>query len=691
MEDTHQYIDEEVPWPDFPAEAIDTDPDGTTVGLSDDAAPVSTSASPDAHPTTPIAALQHYWGYPDFRGIQQDIIESILAGHDTLGLMPTGGGKSITFQVPALILPGTCIVVTPLVALMKDQVLHLRERGIKATCVHAGLDHQQQLRELDNCILGHYDLLYLSPERLHTPLFQQKLKRMKVSFITVDEAHCICHWGYDFRPSYLKIKALRQLLPGTPVLALTATATPDVMQDIMRQLEFAPDAQAFRMSFSRPNLSYQVVKTDSKLEAIVHTLAITEGSAIVYVRSRAGSRDLALCLQQRGITASYYHAGLSNAEKDVRQQMWQEGRARVMVATNAFGMGIDKSDVRLVLHLDVPDSLEAYFQEAGRAGRDGHPATAILFFNDSDKRLMTKRVVQTFPPKEKIREIYDDLACYFQLAVGDGLGIRYELDLDDFCRRFHYFPATVEAALRILQRAEYLVYSDEDDSRSRVMFIVRRDELYERRILNPVADRVMYAILRHYEALFSDYVYIDESMLARECECTEDEVYEALLGLTRLRILHYVPRKRKPSVTYLQRRVEHERVGLSDEVYDDRLEQYMERIIAVRSYLDDDVTPRAEQLLYYFGESPEDTERMVSIHPAVEPPSATPTDVASSMSDPKLPSPLEAVEQLLFDGELHHPTEFHALPYTFDDINDALLCLLDRGEVVIVNGEFCRK
>lgn len=600
--------------------------------------------------------------------------------------MPTGGGKSIAFQVPALMMPGMCLVITPLVALMKDQVQHLRERGIKATCVHAGLDHQQQLRELDNCILGHYDFLYLSPERLHTPLFLQKLQRMQVNFITVDEAHCISHWGYDFRPSYLKIKELRCLLPDAPVLALTATATPDVMHDITRQLEFRPDAQTFRMSFDRPNLDYQVVKTDGKFEALVHTLAITEGTAIVYVRSRSGTRDLALCLQQRGITASYYHAGLSNAEKDVRQQMWQEGRVRVMVATNAFGMGIDKSDVRLVLHLDPPDSLEAYFQEAGRAGRDGKPATAILYFNESDKRLMAKRILQAFPPKEKIREIYDDLACYFQLAVGDGLGIRYELDMSDFCRRFHYFPATVEAALRILQRADYLLYSDEDESRSRVMFIVRRDDLYERRILNPVADRVMYAILRHYEALFSDYVYIDESMLARECDCTEDEVYEALLGLTRLRILHYIPRKQKPSVTYQQRRVEHNRLALSDEVYEDRLTQYIERITAVTHYLDDDITPRAQQLLAYFGEKPEDTEHLVSLFP-----DGAPAVPDTSAAEPETATPLEAAAAILADGELHHPTEFHALPYPFDAINDALLQLLDRGEVVIVNGQFCRK
>lgn len=567
----NDYINEEVPFPDFEGEAFPFLPDDAVAGQQgvrlDDAGSAAGSASPGAgsdaeRPTTPLDVLRHYWGYDAFRGIQQQIIESVLAGHDTLGLMPTGGGKSVAFQVPALLMPGTCIVVTPLVALMKDQVQHLKQRGIKATCVHAGLTHEQILRQLDNCILGRYDFLYLSPERLHTPLFRQKLARLRVSLITVDEAHCISQWGYDFRPSYLLIKELRHLLPDTPVLALTATATPSVMDDIVRQLEFRDGSQTFRMSFDRPNLDYQVVKTDGKLQAILHTLAITEGSSIVYVRSRSGSRDLALCLQQQGITASYYHAGLSSAEKDVRQEMWQTGRTRVMVATNAFGMGIDKADVRLVLHLDPPDSIEAYFQEAGRAGRDGQPAVAILYYNESDKRLMSKRITQTFPPKEKVRDIYDDLACYFQLAVGDGLDLRYELDINDFCYRFRYFPATVEAALRILQRAGYVVYSDEDDAKSRVMFIVHRDDLYSLRVHNPVADRVLYTILRHYEALFSDYVYIDESFLARECDCTEDEVYEALLGLTRLRILHYIPRKKVPSITYVQRRVEHSRIAL---------------------------------------------------------------------------------------------------------------------------------
>lgn len=673
------YIDAEVPWPDVPV-ASDTALFPPAAGeevdssMPDSEAAATLPALDSGLP--PVEVLRRVWGYTAFRGIQEEIITAILAGHDTLGLMPTGGGKSITFQVPALMMKGTCIVVTPLVALMKDQVAHLRKRGIKATAIHSGLEHKKILRELDNCILGNYKFLYLSPERLETDLFLEKLKRLKVSFVTVDEAHCISQWGYDFRPSYLKLKEFRKVLPAVPFLALTATATPDVVDDIRRQLDFRPGTETFTMSFERPNLDYRVVHSDSKAAAIIHMLQLTEGSAIVYTRSRSGSRDLALTLQQAGIDASYYHAGLSSAEKETRQQMWQEGRSRVMVCTNAFGMGIDKPDVRLVLHLDPPDSLEAYFQEAGRAGRDGKPATAILYYSQADTRLMQKRILQTFPPKEKIREIYDDIACFFQLAVGDGMGMCYEFNIDEFCRRFRYFPISVEAALRILQRAGYLHYNEDDDSRSRVMFIVRRDDLYSIRLNTSLGDLVLQSILRHYEALFSDYVYIDESLIAKDCNCTEDDVYEALLGLTRRRILHYIPRKNTPSIVYQQRRVEHDRIVLSSAVYEDRLEQYIDRINSVIRYLLDDETPRNEQLLAYFGQKPgSDT-------------SSAPQELPLKPQPADAPTPLEAVVRLLDDGELHHPTEFHALPFPTDEVNDVLLSLLDQQRVTIRNGHF---
>lgn len=674
MENVSEHINMEVPWPEVPAEALVVDvPRDTT------------------HPTTPQEVLRQYWGYDSFRGIQASIIDSILAGHDTLGLMPTGGGKSVTFQVPALLMDGICLVITPLVALMKDQVQHLRQRGIKATSVNSGMTHEQILRELDNCILGHYKFLYLSPERLVTELFLNKLPRLKVSFIAVDEAHCISQWGYDFRPSYLKIRDLRQRLPHVPVLALTATATPPVVRDICRQLEFGDDSQVFRMSFDRPNLSYEVCRTDDKVGTMIGLLHSTQGCAIVYTRSRSGARDMAQTLEQCGISASYYHAGLPTAEKDFRQQEWQEGKVRVMVATNAFGMGIDKADVRLVLHLDSPDNLEAYFQEAGRAGRDGQPARAILYFNESDIRIMRRRVHQHFPPKEKVRDIYDDVACYVQLAVGDGQELRYQFELGDFCQRFRHFPVVVESALRILQCGGYLIYTQEDDARSRVMFIVRRDDLYDYRISNELTDRVLYQLLRCYEGLFSDYVYIEESLLARHCGCTEDEVYEALLGLTRRRILHYIPRKVTPTVFYLQRRVDHQHIALPPEVYEHRLEQYISRINAVINYLNDDIVPRRLQLLRYFGEDA-DEESLAKPERSVDADAATdgisPTEEMLPETTDVRPSPQEALLAVLSDGALHHPTELHSLPYERNDLNDAMLALFDEDRLEIVDGMF---
>lgn len=699
------YIDEEVPWPEFQFEADTAAPDATASGVRDSSGRGSKATATE--PLTPAGVLKKYWGYDSFRGIQEAIITSILDGRDTLGLMPTGGGKSVTFQVPALMLDGLCIVVTPLIALMKDQVVHLRQRGIKATAVHSGLTHEQILRELDNSILGGYKFLYVSPERLHTSLFLQKLQKMKVSFVTIDEAHCISQWGYDFRPSYLQIREIRHTLPSVPFLALTATATPEVIDDIAHQLEFRDGAQTFRMSFDRPNLIYRVVETDDKLGSIFRALHRTAGSVIVYTRSRAGTRNLALALQEQGIPASYYHAGLSNAEKDTRQQMWQEGRARVMVATNAFGMGIDKADVRYVFHLDPPDSLEAYFQEAGRAGRDGQPAQAVLYYSTGDVRLMHQRIPQTFPPKERVRTIYDDLACFFQLAVGDGQDLRYEFDIDEFCRRFHHFPVTVESALRILQRAGYLLYDDEDGTRSRVMLITRRDDLYDCRFHHPVAERLLNALLRYYEGLFSDYVNIDESFLARECECTEEDIYDALLGLTRLRILHYVPGKRLPSIHYCQRRVNHDRVLLSKAVYEDRLEQYMARMLSVIRYLENDAQPRCVQLLEYFGEevseavisrarqheAGSDVADLASAAPATGSAAVPAADsscaaigTAGAAGQPVTVA--DAVAAILSDGAMHHPSELRALPYPPDDVTDAVLALIDRGCCTIVNGHF---
>ena len=421
--------------------------------------------------------LRTYWGYPDFRGIQRDIIESISQGKDTLGLMPTGGGKSITFQVPALAQDGVCIVITPLIALMKDQVSHLKERGILADAIYADKSRSEIIQTLENCIFGGVKILYVSPERLSTDIFQTKLRHIKVSFITVDEAHCISQWGYDFRPSYLKISDIRKLKPGTPILALTATATPEVVDDIQNQLQFS-EKNVFKMSFERKNLAYIVRITTDKHGEMVHILKCVQGSAIVYVRSRRRTKEIAEILNKNGIPATFYHAGLDPAVKDERQRDWQEDQIRVMVATNAFGMGIDKPDVRMVIHIDCPDSLEAYFQEAGRAGRDGNKSYAVLLYDASDERKLTKRINDTFPEKELIRDIYEHLAYFFQIGVGSGCGKTFEFNIEKFSYIYKYYPTKVDAALRILEQCGYIHYEDNPDGKARLMFNLNRSDLY---------------------------------------------------------------------------------------------------------------------------------------------------------------------------------------------------------------------
>ena len=518
--------------------------------------------------------------------------------------MPTGGGKSITYQVPALAQEGLCLVITLLIALMKDQVRNLRERGIKATAIYSGMTREEIVIALENCIFGNYKFLYVSPERLDTEIFQIKLRSMHVSLITVDESHCISQWGYDFRPAYLKIADIRQLLPGVPVIALTATATPEVVSDIQQRLQFRQE-NVFRMSFERKNLAYVVRHTEDKESELLHILQRVDGSGIVYTRNRKKTKEISLFLNRNHITATFYHAGLNDETKDSRQKAWLKGEFRVMVATNAFGMGIDKPDVRVVIHADVPDSPEAYFQEAGRAGRDGMKAYAVLLFCARDKITLKQRVSDTFPEKSYIRKIYEDINFYYQMAMGDGRGCTFAFNIDEFCRNFKHFPVQTDSALKILTRAGYLEYTDEQDNASRIMFTITKEELYRIREQSEDTEKLLHILLRSYTGLFTDYAYISEDNLSTRSGLSKQQIYETLLSLSRQHILHYIPAKKTPYIIYTRERQETERVYLSKEVYEDRKESYVQRINAMIEYAESENRCRSRMLLRYFGEKNE--------------------------------------------------------------------------------------
>ena len=623
--------------------------------------------------------LRQYWGYDDFRGIQREIIESIGSGHDTLGLMPTGGGKSITFQVPALAKEGTCIVITPLIALMKDQVDNLRRRGIRAAAIYSGLTHEEILITLENCIFGAIKLLYVSPERLSSELFQTKLRHMKVSFITVDEAHCISQWGYDFRPSYLEIAKIRRILPSAPVLALTATATPQVVEDICDKLHFSSADQAgekynvFRMSFERKNLAYVVRQAADKREELIHILRSVKGSAIVYTRSRKRTKEFAELLNDAGIPATFYHAGLDTAVKDERQRAWQDDKTRVMVATNAFGMGIDKPDVRVVIHIDCPDSVEAYFQEAGRAGRDGFKAYAVLLYNDNDKRKLEKRISDTFPEKDFIREVYEHLAYFYQIGVGSGYGHTFEFSIDKFCHAFRHFPIQVDSALKILNRAGYIEYTEEQDNQARVMFTVSRNELYRLENTSPNEEKIITALLRNYGGLFTDYNYIDESFIASQCALQPHQVYMILKGLSQRHILHFIPQKKTPYIRYTQRREDKEHIQLMPAIYEERKAQFTERIHAIIEYASNDSVCRSRQLLRYFGEENNHDCRQCDV--------CLSHRKEGMVSEPQFNSAIEKILHFLDDGKSHHITELRDIQLPDDELNAALDYLLKEEDI----------
>ena len=549
---------------------------------------------------TYLSILKQYWGYDDFRGIQRDIIESIGKGKDTLGLMPTGGGKSITFQVPALARPGMCLVITPLIALMKDQVEALNSRGVKAACIHSGLSHEQTLVILENSVFNAYKFLYISPERLGSELFLRKLGHMKVSFITVDEAHCICQWGYDFRPSYLQIANVRKVKPDCPILALTATATPEVTRDIQKNLNFKEE-NVFRMSFFRPNLAYKVLHADASILGLLQLLEEYSGSCIVYTRNRQRCGDLAKQLIEYGYTATYYHAGLKAGEKDERQNAWLRGTYRIMVATNAFGMGIDKPDVRLVVHVDLPDSIEEYFQEAGRAGRDGKPASSVIVMDGKELELSKRRVKQHFPELEYVKKAYEDVCCFLQLAVGDGMNVTREFNMERFCVTFHYHPLMLTSALDILDKAGYIEYRDAEEGTSRLRIDATRNQLFN--ALDGQGEQIILAMLRRYGGIFVDFVYIDEDMISRDTGLTMDIIYQDLKELARRGLVSYIPRKHIPLITFRQRRVLTEELEFPYGVYAMRKEAYVYRLNALQAYCVNTEECRSRMLLRYFGET----------------------------------------------------------------------------------------
>ena len=629
-----------------------------------------------ASPMSYLDILHKYWGYPDFRGIQREIIESIGAGKDTLGLMPTGGGKSLTFQVPALVQEGVCIVITPLIALMKDQVEHLRHKGIAAAAIYSGMSRDAIVTTLENCIFGGVKLLYISPERISSDIFQIKLKHMKVSFITVDEAHCISQWGYDFRPSYLQIAVIRKLVPNVPILALTATATPNVIDDIQERLGFT-EKNVFRMSFERKNLAYVVRQAEDKEAEMVHILQSIPKTAIVYCRSRKRTKEVAQLLMQYGISATWYHAGLEPAVKDQRQSEWQHDKVRVMVATNAFGMGIDKADVRVVVHMDCPSSLEAYFQEAGRAGRDGQKAYAVLLYNGHDNRTLQKRIEDTFPPKEYVQQVYEHLAYFYQIGVNSGEGCTFEFPIDKFCATFKHFLIRANAALILLQRAGYIDYEPNPDNNARVRFLLRRDDLYRLDSLSEKENDVVISLLRNYGGLFTDYGYVDESYIAQEAGLDRNQTYMVLVNLSKKRIIDFIPRKSIPLISYKRDRVDGSDVILDKSVYEERKEQFQKSINSVINYAQNDRVCRSRQLLYYFGEKKSvDCEQCDVCH------SHTHHDNHDQQEEIK-----EKLLAMVADGERHHVTEVRLLDEDWDMVTKVMKELMDE-EQLLMDGSY---
>lgn len=548
-----------------------------------------------------LATLKQYWGYDSFREMQYEIISSVLSGEDTLALMPTGGGKSITYQLPTMVSDGLCIVITPLIALMKDQVDRLRTRGIQAVAIHSGLSRRKIDVLLDNCVYGDIKFLYISPERLNSDIFQLRVRRMNVSLIAVDEAHCISQWGYDFRPAYLHIARLRELQPEVPVLALTASATEEVADDIMERLKF-DRKRVMRSSFARPNLSYVVRKVDDKEEQLMRIIGSVNGSGIVYVRRRNTAEQIADFLQQQGVSASYYHGGLPAEERSIRQDEWVSGKVRIMVATNAFGMGIDKSDVRFVVHYTMCDNMESYYQEAGRAGRDGVRSYATLLVSPDDYKSLSRRIESTFPPLEVVKTIYNQLCSFLMIAIGDGKGRSYIFNIHDFCAQYHYFPTTVLGALDLLERNEYLTYVEVAENPARIIFRVSRDDLYKVE-MSKKTEQVVLTVLRMYNGVFTEFRAIDEMAIASAAKLQQIEVHEAFKELWIRQIIRYVPANSSPMIYMNEERLAISDLYIAPKTYSMRKEQMALRFNTMVEYADNSSTCRSVVIQNYFGDT----------------------------------------------------------------------------------------
>ncbi len=544
--------------------------------------------------------LRQYWGYEEFRPMQEEIIRSVMAGRDTLALLPTGGGKSLTYQVPTLAREGLCIVVTPLIALMKDQVDNLRRRGVQAVAIHSGLSPAEIDRLLDNCVYGTVKFLYIAPERIGTELFLMRVAKMNLQLIAVDEAHCISQWGYDFRPSYLRITELRRAHPEVPILALTASATELVTRDIMENLQF-PEQNLLRGDFLRPNLSYSVRQTDDKQGQLLRLVQNVPGTGIVYVRTREATEQVAEYLRSEGITAEAYHGGLAHAERSIRQEEWIQNRVRVMVATNAFGMGIDKPDVRFVVHYTMCDSLESYYQEAGRAGRDGKRAYALLLASEDDPQRIVRRYEQEFPPLEQVKDIYEEICSYLQIAIGDGAQTSHLFNIFEFCARNHRYEGTVESAIKLLQLNGYITLTDAQENPARVMFMVSRDELYRIRVNRNELDPFIRVLLRLYNGIFNDFRPINESEIATWSGYSVERVRELLKRLWQLRVIRYIPSNRSPILYLHEERLPREDLYIAPETYRRRKELIEERFEQMLHYAQNEEQCRSTVLDHYFG------------------------------------------------------------------------------------------